>query len=252
MTVGLPRNTPSSVAAAVAFLLGLSVPVAGTFASPTDVVRTFGCPLAQKVDPLRLYGDEIRFEVFRDGARVGTHTVTFRRSGADLIVETQFDVEVDVLFITAYRYVYRATDIWRDGCLVDMRASVDDNGDRHSVTATLDGNVLRVTGPSGEQDAPLGTFPTHHWNAGVLASDRVLNTITGRLDDVDIVDQGIDYVRVNGSPHEARHYAYTGDLRTNIWYDQRDRWVKMRFTNRDGSTIDYVCDVCGRELTARQ
>ena len=42
----------------------------------------------------------------------------------------------------------------------------------------------------------------------------------------------------------ATHHAYTGDLSTEVWYDDAGRWVKMRFEAQDGSTIDYVCRRC--------
>jgi len=42
----------------------------------------------------------------------------------------------------------------------------------------------------------------------------------------------------------ATHYVYSGELDTEVWYDDEGRWVKMRFKGRDGSTIEYVCRRC--------
>lgn len=209
------------------------------------------CP-AVAVDPFELYGDRISFRVLRNGSPVGRHEVTFERQGQDLVVDTRFDLAVDVLFVTAYRYRYEATDTWRDGCLVSLRADVDDDGQRHRVVARLDGGTLQVTGPKAPSSAPLGIFPTHHWNAGVLPSERVLNTITGGIDAVRIVDLGPEPVVVNGQQRTARRYAYTGALQTEVWYDAAGRWVKMRFDGKDGSKIEYLCESCSREQTAER
>lgn len=89
-------------------------------------------------------------------------------------------------------------------------------------------------------------FPTDHWHSGVLQSDRVLNTITGRVARVDIADMGEAQVVVNDAPESARRYVYSGDLQTEVWYDREGRWVKMRFRADDGSTIEYVCRKCRR------
>ena len=194
--------------------------------------------------PLDLYGSEIRFDVYRDGRAVGSHTVNFREHDDRLFVETRFDVKVSVLFFTAFRYSYAATEIWQDGCLQSVRAVTDDDGKRSIVQASASASALRGEGPRGEIDAPAGLFPTSHWNARVLQSDRVLNTITGTIDQVSILDLGADMVSVNGRTAPAQRFRYTGDLNVDVWYDDEGRWVKMRFAAKDGSIIEYVCRSC--------
>ncbi|SUS05916.1 conserved exported hypothetical protein [uncultured Defluviicoccus sp.] len=210
------------------------------------------CPgRALFADPLQLYGDRMKFTVLRDGTAVGSHTVTFNRQGKDLIVDTRFDVMVEFLFMTAYSYHYAATARWRDGCLVDMRVTIHDDGTLSTVTATADNDGLKVSGPNGLVAAPLDIYPTHHWNAEVIGSAAVLNTITGRIDKVRIVDHGVEPVAINGQMLPARHYSYTGDLKNEVWYDAQGRWVKMRFEGRDGARIEYRCDNCYRGLVAQ-
>jgi hypothetical protein len=230
-------------------LLGVAAMVAPD-ASAREAARDSSCSNTMRYDPFDLYGDTIRFQVLRNGAPVGEHTVEFRRQGDTLIVDTRFDLKVQMLFVTAYRYEYRASDTWRNGCLNGMEVVVNDDGDRHHVNAVADGDRLVIDGPRGRTDVANEIYPTHHWNAGVLGADRVLNTITGRVAEVDIIDKGMETVSVNGESRPARRYAYSGELRTEVWYDERGRWVKMRFAGADGSTIEYVCETCARELTA--
>lgn len=197
-------------------------------------------------DPLDLYGNELVFSVFRDGDKVGFHRVVFRSVGDSLIAESEFSLAVKVLFFTAYRYRYTSTDVWRQGCLVSVDATVDENGNQTSVRADAEERRLTIAGPSGIETADAGIFPTNHWHDGVIGAQRVLNTITGKVADVRIVDDGVDWVTVNGETYPARRYHYTGDLRNTVWYDDDGRWVKMRFTAEDGSTIEYVCAQCRR------
>jgi hypothetical protein len=44
------------------------------------------------------------FTVFRDGDPIGTHTLTARHEGGDLVLDIAVDIKVKVAFITAYRY----------------------------------------------------------------------------------------------------------------------------------------------------
>lgn len=226
-----------------------SAAIDGT-AAATERSRGLTCGTAVQPDPFELYGDAMRFRVLRNGSPVGAHTVTFQRQGRDIVVETRFDVQVQLLFVTAYQYEYRAIDTWQNGCLIAMQAWINDDGARHEVVATSDGERLIIDGPRGRGTARLGVYPTHHWNAGVLGSDHVLNTITGRVANVRIVDQGIETVSMNGESRPARRFAYSGELQNQVWYDERGRWVKMRFQGTDGSTIEYVCEACAHDLTA--
>jgi hypothetical protein len=210
-----------------------------------------GCGGARNVDPFRLYGNEMRFTVLRNGDPVGLHRVTFERSGSNLIVRTAFDVRVRLLGINVYSYRYEADDVWRDGCLVSLRATTNDDGTRSGVEATRDGERLRIIGPHGTTSAPVSIFPTHHWHPGVIGSTQVVNTITGKVDQVVMLDHGPQPVSVGRSlTVTARKYAYTGDLTNEAWYDDAGRWVKMRFTAKDGSQIEYRCEACGAEHTA--
>lgn len=247
-------KTARQCAAATAHLLAVMLGALLVGVSPASATVQPGgaCPgRALFTDPLQLYGDGMKFTVLRDGTPVGSHTVTFNRQGKDLFVDTRFNVEVKFLFMTAYFYRYAATTRWRDGCLIDMRVTIDDDGTPSTVIATADNDALRVSGPNGVVAAPLDIYPTHHWNAEVIGSEAILNTITGRVGQVRIVDHGVELVAINGQMLPARHYAYTGDLNNEVWYDAQGRWVKMRFEGRDGTRIEYRCDSCSRSLAAQ-
>ncbi len=220
--------------AAVALCL---VPVSAVAAEQRD-----GFP--RDSDPLALYGPKIEFDVYRKGARVGFHRVRFERIGDELRVSNTFEVEVGLLFFTAFRYLYQSDSRWRDGRLVYLRATVDDNGKRTLVEAAHDG--ARITIRAGDARAAFaGTlYPTNHWNSAVLGETRVINTLTGRINEVRILPQGRETVATERGRIMAIRYAYTGELDAAVWYDDAGRWVKLRFLGRDGSVIEYVCRRC--------
>jgi hypothetical protein len=208
-------------------------------------VAPTGPAIAKNVDPVKLYGNEIRFDVLRDGDKVGAHVVRFARDRDTLFVHSKFDLAIRLLGFTIYDYRYVSRALWRDGRLIELEARTDDDGKEHWVRAGVDGEGLEVNGPAGRFVAPMDVLPTNHWNAVVLGSDRVLNTLTGNLNRVEIVDLGDAVVETAAGRRAARHFRYTGELETEVWYDARGRWVKLRFQAKDGSTIDYVCRKCG-------
>ena len=157
---------------------------------------------------------------------------------------SEFVLTVKILFITAYNFSYRSQSIWSDGVLSEINVIVDDNGEAFSLNGSRMGDNMLITKGSKNYQTDIPLFPTNHWNAKVLGARRVLNTLTGRVNEVRIVPRGRETVATERGPVPATRYAYTGDLDNEVWYDDVGRWVKMRFKGRDGSTIDYVCRRC--------
>lgn len=204
------------------------------------------------VDPIALYGDELVFDVRRDGTPVGEHRVSFRRDGDTLHVAADFALEVRFLGFTAYRYRYGSNSTWRGDCLVSLEAVVNDDGKRSRVSAVREGDQIRIGGDRGDLVAPAGVFPTDHWHPGVLGMDRVLNTLTGGINRVRIEDRGPATLASANGTLAARHFVYTGELNTEVWYDAAGRWVGMRFAGKDGSVIEHHCRSCAASVTAER
>ena len=200
-------------------------------------------------DPFIAYGDKIAFDVFRKGSPVGTHEVTFRRDGTDIIAETRFEVSIKILVIPVYSYLYTSKERWRDGKLISLTAETNDNGDISDLQVARINDSLVLTGTGGEFTAPENIYPTTHWNSGVIGSNQVINTITGKINYVDLQDRGLQVVTTKHGEIQANHFSYQGDLTTEVWYDSAGKWVKMRFPGNDGVMIEYMCRVCGDHTT---
>jgi hypothetical protein len=221
------------------FLAGVSVAAATALAALATVPA-----VASAWDPSRLYGERIRFEVFRDGAPVGEHVVEFREDADGLAVEARFEIRIRFLVFTAYRYTYRSESLWQDGRLARLVARTDDNGEVTEVSARVGPDGLRIVADDRVRIAPAGVFPTDHWHSGVLGTGEVLNTITGQVNAVTILSAARERVPAGDGFVDATRYDYSGDLETSVWYDDAGRWVGMRFLARDGSEITYRCREC--------
>ena len=219
--------------------------------APASAAQIPGLVTPTSLDPKTLYGGGILFDVFRAGDKVGFHRVAFDAHDASLMVRSTFQVKIEFLFLTAFRYDYQSTAEWRGGVLYRIEARVDDDGAKSRIFATRVEQKMRISNSSGEFETLAPLFPTNHWNAKVLGQRRVLNTLTGRVNEVKIVPRGREEVPTERGLVPATRFSYTGDLDNEVWYDDAGRWVKMRFKGRDGSTIDYVCRRCQGGATGK-
>lgn len=226
MTLSLPRR-----GLLLALLALAATPPAAAERAPFDLASAYEGGLA--------------FEVRREGRNIGSHDVTFERDGDALRVTARSDIRVRFLGIPVYRFEYRSESLWDEAGLLRLEAETDDDGRETRVVARREADALRIEGSGGEAAAEAPLFPTDHWHSGVLRETAVLNTLTGRLNEVEIVFEGEESIEAGGETLPARRYSYQGDLQATVWYDREGRWVGLRFLGRDGTPIDYVCRRCG-------
>jgi hypothetical protein len=224
------------------------VQVTGALAlcSAAGMAAADSLPLA--VDPFRLYGNEINFDVERDGDVVGQYVVNFTRTDQGVLADARVDVDVSLLFVPIYSLRYHAREVWNGGELQSIEAFTNDDGDLVHVQATRDSEGLQVKTNEGAFETPA-VLPISHWNAALLEGGPLLNGMTGEVDEIEVFDQGLDTVSTRNGSLRARHYLYSGDLNGEIWYDEEGRWVKLRFRANDGSMIDYICRQCQAPTT---
>jgi hypothetical protein len=181
----------------------------------------------------------LSFKVFREGDQIGTHTVTARREGGDLVLDIAVDIKVKVAFITAYRYEQTRREVWRDGRLIAFESDTNDDGKKAKTSGKLEGDMLVVTGPGGTQKVRPDIIPNSWWNPELAKQSELLSTFDSTVLKVKIEDAGEESVDTAAGPVKARRYVLTGEAEREVWYDAEGRWVHMR-TGRGGTPVDWV------------
>ncbi len=207
-----------------------------------------------KLDPISQYGTDIlEFDIYRKGNLIGRHVTKFENGGNALKVTHDMQLAIKFLFVTAYRLTYEASEVWCGNELFGLTAAVDRNGDPATLNAERKGNEIQVdSSRKGTFSLARGTFPSNHWNNGVLSSNKILNTLTGGPNKVDIENLGQETIIAEGKEISATRHRYSGELEADVWYDSEGRWVKLEFpaedrasAEKDNSFIEYVCVRCG-------
>ncbi len=183
---------------------------------------------------------DLRFDVMRDGKRIGQHTIRFRRESTTLEVEIDVDIAVRVGPIVLYRYVLKGRETWQDGEFVSLETETNDGGTPHRVKAarTPERVVVEAQGVP-KVIFPGNAIPLTHWNN--LCMDRPLfNPQDGAAITSKVLTRGEDRVYLaDGSAVRAIRYSLIGKVVLDDWYDMSRHWTALRAPGRDGSTIEY-------------
>ena len=207
----------------------------------------YGC-LALCLTPLRARAatnsvprnGRLAFQVFRKGAHLGEHTMTFTRDGDRLNVQAEVDITVKFGPLTVLQYRHQAKERWRGAAFVGLETMTVSNGQRQHVTAEHMDDGVRIEPAAGAAYlAPSGAMPLSHWNRQALASP-LFNPQDGKPLRETIVLKGEETVRLaDGRSAPATRYALTGEAEVDDWYDEDGIWTALRGRVKDGSFLDY-------------
>lgn len=176
------------------------------------------------------------FDIRRDGASIGGHRVSFRRSEGRLEVEIDIDIDVSLAFIPLFAYRHRNREIWQDGRLLALDSETDDDGRRYTVSARAEAGGLWVSGSGGDFLAPADTLPTSYWNPRTVEQMQLLDSQYGKL--LAVQAQLLGEERLEGG-EAARRYRLSGDIDLDLWYSATGEWLKIAFEAR-GAAISYA------------
>ena len=196
-----------------------------------------------------LYGDEIRFNVLRDNRTVGEYRTRFNATRDGWEARVEMSVSLRMMLLFSYEYRYYALERWQDGELAELSVLVDEDGDQHRLHLQRKNDRL-TTAPLSDhftyRPIQLPIFTTHHFDPRVIGQERILNTLTGKENQVEMIHEGETELMIAGKAVPCDRYRYEGDLRnTEVWYAKTGQWLKLRFPDKRGATIELECVACG-------
>ncbi|MEM7168777.1 MAG: DUF6134 family protein [Pseudomonadota bacterium] len=180
----------------------------------------------------------LAFEVFRDDAPIGYHSLTFTEMDGETSVEIDIALDVTFAFINLYSYRHKNREVWRDGKLVKIDTQTDDNGDSFQVSGQAREDGFWIEGTSGNYLAPADIYPTSYWQPGTMSKRQLLDSQSGRLIEVGVEARGPEKIDILGQNSAAERFDVSGDLDLSIWYGPAGEWAGLQFEAR-GADITY-------------
>ncbi len=180
----------------------------------------------------------MNFAVTRNGEQIGSTSVKLQREGDRTIAETATRIQVNIAFITVYRYEQRLTEHWVGGKLAALNAVTDDNGSIHRVSATRTGDRLSVDADGKVSQVDPATMPANLWNASLVRMRAALDPKDGSVMPVSVVDRGEEQLVIQGRALTAQRYSIRTTIPQEVWYDEHQSLLKVELRGSDGSRIN--------------
>lgn len=185
-------------------------------------------------------GGRIAFDIWRNGARIGTHTVRFQGKPCSGVATIAARMLVKVGPVPLFHYSHDAAETWEAGRFVGLTSRSVTGGKIETVSATRNAEGVRISRSGGATLlAPATALPLTHWNRDALHG-ALFNPQTGALVRESITRVGGDGVKMaDGTPVACSGYRMAGDADLTDWYDADGVWSALRGKGPDGSTIEY-------------
>lgn len=168
----------------------------------------------------------LTFNVFRNGTKVGQHTIVFSGDETSRTATTNVAMTVKVGPVRVYKYKHQAVEKWVDGKWSSVDCTTNGNGKITKASARQMGGYVQISGPAGSVRGPANAAPLSHWNQ-TLFGRPLFNQQEGKL------------LKVTATQVAPGHWAIRGEAEIDDYYDASGNWLALKGKLEDGSRMEY-------------
>ena len=186
--------------------------------------------------------NSIEFDIYRNGKNIGKHIFSFKKSDAQLFVDSEINFEIRKLGVSLYKYHVKGVEVYENGKLIKFNSKTLQNKKSKYVNLDLKNDNFIIDGSSFKGKAPndyvLGTW----WNHSIVESKAQISAVSGRIIEQKVTFLGKKDLNINGKSYKALHFNFSSidknlkknkKLDTDVWYDEETlNWIKASFNKK--------------------
>ena len=182
---------------------------------------------------------EVKFDVIRKNKVIGSHEITFTKNNEILLVKTNVDIEVKILFVSAYEFAHQSTETWINGDFTEIVAHTDFEDEREYFIKGQDNNdSFLAFGMNGKLNLDKNILPSNFWNIDVLNQKEIFDTQKGIVRTIDVEDLGYEEIKVNKENIKCNKFILNASSNPKdkgpfpeytLWYDENNELMKFQF-----------------------
>ena len=212
------------------------------------IIATLLCLSAQSF-PIPKNG-EAKFDIVRKNKVIGTHEILFYENNGDLSVETNIDIIVKILFVTAYTFSHQSKEIWRNGNFIKIDGHSDFEDEReYFILGEVKHGFLFASGMDGKLKLNQNLIPSNFWNIDVMYQDEIFDTQKGIVRKLSVKEVGNEIIAINNKKIgctkfilNATRHPKDKDLfpEYTLWYSVDKELMKYKFRSTKNKKIIEV------------
>ena len=214
------------------------------------ILTTFFCLHVQSF-PIPKDG-EVKFDIIRKNKVIGIHEIKFIENNGSLLVKTNINIEVKILFITAYKFEHQSTETWTKGNFIKIDAHTDFEDEReYFIKGNDENNLFLASGMDGKLELDENILPSNFWNINILKQKEIFDTQKGIMRNIEVQNLGYEEIKVNEDNIKCNKYIFNASSSPKdkgpfpeytLWYAENNELVKFQFKdkNRDNKIITII------------
>ena len=195
--------------------------------------------------------NKVNFDIIRKNKIIGNHEIIFSRNENEVIVETNINIKVKLLFIQAYKFSHESKEIWKDNNFIKFKGHTDFEDEReYFIEGYEDENNFYATGMDGKLILDKNIIPSNFWNMDVLKQDEIFDIQKGIVRKIEVKKLGNEDITIKNKKINCQKYILNASVNPKdkgpfpeytFWYNQNNELMKFQFLNwKDNKMISII------------
>ena len=181
------------------------------------------------------------YDVIRKNKVIGSIETTFNNQDSILEITTVVDIEVKVLFVTAYKFYQNSKETWIDNEFIEIEGYTDFEDEREYFIRGKDiDNIFLASGMDGALQLDKSILPLNYWNKDILKQKKIFDTQKGIVREIQVTKLKDEEIEINDKKILAEKYLFNATTHPKdkgpfpeytLWYAKNEELLKFRFIN---------------------
>ncbi len=188
------------------------------------------------------------YQVQVDGKDCGTSQITItRQDDGTTLMTGQASVRVTVVGIT-YLFSNQINEWWKDGRLIGMKASTNENRKRTELTVSSEANQLRLWVNGKERPIQPQTWTNSFWKLpdSKYHNQRIpILEVDAGKDHLGLLQYvGMEQAAIGSQQEQCYHFRVTGGPNpVDLWFDKYYLLIRQEFVEQGHRTVVQIKSV---------
>ena len=195
--------------------------------------------------------NKVIFDIIRKNKVIGTHKIKFIENDKFLLVETNININVKILFIPAYKFSHYSVEKWINEDFIEITGHTNFEDEReYFINGYENNNSFIAQGMDGKLTLNNKILPSNFWNINMLNQKEIFDTQKGIVREIDVKDLGDEEIIINEKKINCKKFTLNASSNPKdkgpfpeytLWYDHKDELMKFKFINwRDKKVVTLI------------